>query len=63
MNKPFSQILMDRGCDPHTAELAAKVIAREIAGETMPGSRTPEEQEAVVKAWAQLDVAIAGYGS
>ena len=60
--KSFSQILQDRGCDKGSADIAASVIRREIAGETTPDDRTQPERDAILKAWSQLDTVIAGYG-
>ena len=58
--KPLSDILQSRGCDEQTAEIAARVVAREIRGDK--SNRTDEEQQAMDKAWQQLDTVIAGYG-
>ena len=60
--KTFSEILQDRGCDKGSADIAAAVIKREIAGETTPDNRTQPERDAILKAWSQLDVVIADYG-
>ena len=60
--KSFSQILQDRGCDKASADIAAMVIKREIAGETTPDDRTDKEQQAMDKANTACEVVIAGYG-
>jgi len=60
--KTFSEILQDCGCDKTTADIAAAVVKREIAGETTPSNRTQPERDAILAAWKQLDTVIQGYG-